>query len=548
MSRRLPFVALCLAVLAPACARPVTPPPVEFGAGTQFVSFVADSADDVGGGSSIAVSPDGTPYVSYFGFAAELKPGEIVPARPVAAPTLPSVDLTGAKDGIWTRGAVAIQAQIPNVTVAFGPAVVGDVASMTPQNVNGTAMAMDASGGIHVVWASDTGVWYAMGTGTAFTASQVSKIEPPLSTAGPLGAPSIAIDKAGTPWVAYTVASAVGLQVMVATPKGERWQAEAVATIPLAAGAGTQPSRTAIAVTGDGTPVVVFSDGADVVAAMPTSTPSVGSAPAWVQTPVERGGLGAGLSATTAPDGTVVVAYHTASEIHVALTSDGRTWTVSSVAEAALPSGTAGASTGVAVDANSTLYVTWYDPATDSVVLVSGTGQSFTPIATPGTKGGNQPSLAVGSDGTVYMAWYDRTNQNLMLGGYGEASNLQLAVQSPTPTGPPSPPAPPPSQACAEVKNGEVTIVAQGIAFLTTCIEVDPDTAFTIHFENKDAGTQHNIEIFNSTDASGDLLMQGDIITGPATADYQVDPLSKGEYFFNCVVHPTMMTGKVVVK
>jgi plastocyanin len=207
---------------------------------------------------------------------------------------------------------------------------------------------------------------------------------------------------------------------------------------------------------------------------------------------------------------------------------------------------TPGLSTGVAVAGANTIYVTWYDPSTDSVLLVSGDGQTFTPVATDGTKGGSQPSLAATADGTVFLAWYDGTNQNLMLGGYGDVGGLELAVQSPTPTGPPSPPAPPPSQECEKVKNGEITVVAQGIAFLTTCIEAEAGEPFTIHFDNRDAATQHNLQIFDSTDASGDLLMEGQIIAGPATIDYQVDALDKGEYFFNCVVHPTMMTGKVV--
>jgi hypothetical protein len=444
MSRRLRLLALGLAVIAGACASPPPQSSVEFGSGRQFIPFVADSIDNVGSGPSLAVSSDGTPYAAYFGFQAELQPGQIAPSRPVSAPTLPSVDLTSVKDGIWTRGAVAIQAQIPNVTAAFGPAIVADVATMTPANVNGTAIAIDPAGALHVAWASDTGVWYAKGTGTAFTATQVTKIDPPLSTAGPLGAPSIAVDGTGAPWIAYAVTTGLGQQVTVATVEGDKWRTEVAATIPLAAGGGQQPSRTAIAVTGDGTPVVLYGDGANVIALTP-------GANGWAQAVVERGGLGAGLSATTSPDGTIVAAYYSGPEVHVALSPNGVAWTVGSAGRVEVTAGTPGLSTGVAVDGANTIYVTWYDPSTDSVLLVSGDGQTFTPAATDGTKGGSQPSLAATADGTVFLAWYDDTNQNLMLGGYGDVGGLELAVQSPTPTGPPSPPAPPPSQECEKV-------------------------------------------------------------------------------------------------
>jgi hypothetical protein len=294
--------------------------------------------------------------------------------------------------------------------------------------------------------------------------------------------------------------------------------------------------------------VVVFSDGQDVLAATP-STSTGREATAWTSQPVEPGALGAGVSATTSSDGTVFAAYYEGTEIHVASSKDGTAWSVSSAGTSdAPPAGDAGGSTGVAVDGNGTVFVTWYDPTPRGVVLVSGDGQTFTPIQTEGTAGGSQPSLAAAQDGTIFVAWYHRANGDLMLGAYGETSGLAVAVRSPTPTGPPSPPAPPPSQACEKVRNGEITVVAQGIAFLTICIETPAGEPFTIHFDNKDAGVQHNVQIFDSTDASGDLLMQGEIITGPDTIDYQVDPLDAGEYFFNCVVHPTQMTGKVVAK
>ena len=82
-----------------------------------------------------------------------------------------------------------------------------------------------------------------------------------------------------------------------------------------------------------------------------------------------------------------------------------------------------------------------------------------------------------------------------------------------------------------------VQISAMGVAFEQSSVEAPADTAFTIHFTNKDAGQLHNVEI---KDAGGASLFRGDIITGPAEADYAVPALSAGSYSFVCTVHPNM--------
>ena len=88
------------------------------------------------------------------------------------------------------------------------------------------------------------------------------------------------------------------------------------------------------------------------------------------------------------------------------------------------------------------------------------------------------------------------------------------------------------------------TVVAQDIAFDTSKIELPP-VPTTITFENHDAGVQHNIAIY--TDSSvADELFNGELVTGPATIQYEVPALPPGEHYFQCVVHPTM-SGTVVV-
>lgn len=92
---------------------------------------------------------------------------------------------------------------------------------------------------------------------------------------------------------------------------------------------------------------------------------------------------------------------------------------------------------------------------------------------------------------------------------------------------------------------GGVTVEAQNLAFDTSEIDLPPDAPSTITFDNQDAGVPHNIAIYNDS-SLGEVLFTGEIVTGPATADYQVPALSAGEYYFHCDVHPNM-NGSVVV-
>ena len=86
-----------------------------------------------------------------------------------------------------------------------------------------------------------------------------------------------------------------------------------------------------------------------------------------------------------------------------------------------------------------------------------------------------------------------------------------------------------------------VQISAAALAFEQPTVEAPADTPFTIHFDNKDAGQLHNVEI---KDAAGTSLFRGDIVTGPGVADYAVPALAAGSYPFVCTVHATM-TGTI---
>jgi plastocyanin len=109
--------------------------------------------------------------------------------------------------------------------------------------------------------------------------------------------------------------------------------------------------------------------------------------------------------------------------------------------------------------------------------------------------------------------------------------------------GPAEQPPPPPGGGAADAER--VAISAQGLAFDTTELTLPADTPVVLAFDNQDAGQTHNVAIY--TEQGGDPLFQGELVTGPDSIDYQIPPTQPGEYFFQCDVHPTTMTGTVTV-
>jgi plastocyanin len=544
MSKRLPSLALLLGLVAAACSTP-TQATVGFGSGTQFVPEVADSLNDAGLYPSVVTTDDGQPYVAYFSFPDVLPKGSVAPPRPIGSPSIPGVMLATVKDGIWTRGAIAIAAVIPNVTVAFGPATDPSIAKLTHQNVTGLQLAIDAQGGLHAVWGSSEGLYYASGTGdpsgTPWTMEQVTAA----STVGL----SLAVDDTGTPWIAYYGSGTAGPSIKVAHLDGSAWVVESVAPASTCEGC-----RTAIGVAKGG-PIVAYSDGGNGVW---VATPD---GKGWQTSPVDSTG-GQGLAMTVDTSGTPLLSYYSATDVKVATDALAGSSTTSAGTVGATAAGTDGARTSIAVDDAGTIYLAWYDSDGDSVEFASGKGDAFTPIDAGDTQGGTFPSVAVTPDGSIAdLAWYAKVSgpqsggvvpgADLLLGTYRDVQGLGLAVQSPTPTGGPPTTSPTPSTTCEQAdKTDTVQIVAQNVAFTpeTSCIQVPAGKPFTIHFDNQDAGTQHDVAIFPSaTELTTVLFRPPDLLTGVASTDYQVDALDAGTYFFHCDVHPTM-TGSVVVK
>ncbi|MBA3430211.1 MAG: cupredoxin domain-containing protein, partial [Actinobacteria bacterium] len=104
------------------------------------------------------------------------------------------------------------------------------------------------------------------------------------------------------------------------------------------------------------------------------------------------------------------------------------------------------------------------------------------------------------------------------------------------------------SGGAAPAPQGDVQVSAEGLAFDTDTIELAADKPQTIGFANEDTA-DHNISIYESADDAGsqsNALFEGEVISAGASTTYDVDPIPKGNYPFQCDIHPTM-AGETVV-
>ena len=98
----------------------------------------------------------------------------------------------------------------------------------------------------------------------------------------------------------------------------------------------------------------------------------------------------------------------------------------------------------------------------------------------------------------------------------------------------------------AEAPAGD--LVAEDVQFNKDEITLPAGEETPFEFVNEDQ-LQHNVAIYTDqadADAQENPLFQGELITATTTT-YQIDPLEKGEYVFQCDVHPAM-TGSVIVE
>ncbi|MEA2521041.1 MAG: hypothetical protein QOI81_687 [Actinomycetota bacterium] len=545
VSKRI-ILGICVAALAGAACSTLPVATVSYGSGTEFIPMVADNLDNVGMGNAVAMDKDGVPYISYFGFTEKLKKGAIPIPRPLLTPGVPSVLISSEKNNIWTHGAAAVA--VPSVTGIvwpYAPAVDTHLKNILATNTNGTDIAIGADGVPHTVWTGPDGIWETDGgtAGLASVATHVLTVDPPLSEAGEIGRPSIALDAAGTPWVAFTSTASGTGEVDVATPGNKGWDVTTVAT--LKGCNGCPAGNTQLLLTSNGMEVAYADPSVGVMLA---TQPAAGSAATtttptttWSTEKVAAKVAGIGLDATVAKDGTVLLSYYTGNGTVELTTGAPGAWSTKKVADVVDPDpqavGNATWTTGVAADDSGAVSVTWYDKGSDSVKLASGASASaLAPVDTPGTLGGTEPALGVSPDGSnTYLSWYDVSTTSLLVGVLGSAKGVEIAAPSPTPT------ALAQTATVCSPTGTNLSITALNTAFDKSCLAAPADKAFKIVFDNQDP-FNHNVAIY---DSSNKVLFTGPLTASPTT--YHVGGLPAGTYKFQCDVHPTVMNGIFIV-
>jgi plastocyanin len=127
------------------------------------------------------------------------------------------------------------------------------------------------------------------------------------------------------------------------------------------------------------------------------------------------------------------------------------------------------------------------------------------------------------------------------------------APQPPAPTPAPAPPAAPmsPPAAAPAPMATQLNIsspLSPPLAFNTTTLSAPAGAQVTLTYTN-DSPISHNWHGFNGPDSSSGTLAATQIIAGPGASDSVTftAPTQTGNYFFWCDVHPTIMTGTLVV-
>jgi len=98
----------------------------------------------------------------------------------------------------------------------------------------------------------------------------------------------------------------------------------------------------------------------------------------------------------------------------------------------------------------------------------------------------------------------------------------------------------------AEASGGATTaITARDVKFSIGQLRFAAGEATSLKFVNEDS-VQHNLAIY-ADDSVKKSLFIGDL-QGAGTTTYEIPPLDKGEYYFQCDVHPTSMFGTATVE
>jgi plastocyanin len=220
----------------------------------------------------------------------------------------------------------------------------------------------------------------------------------------------------------------------------------------------------------------------------------------------------------------------------------GNAWEITEIADAGgLPDA---GSAAIAVDPTGVHTIAWQTSDGTIATSTNEEGEFSDAEEVPSSESGVQPGVAA-SEGQAMIGWYDTEGTELQFALRSEDEPL-LAFPSPSalPTG-----AGAPAGECQPEGTGlaiEAPPGAAGSGFSTDCLAAPVGEAFTIDFNNQDPQVQHNVAIY--TEAGGEELFMGEIITGPDSITYDVDPIDEeGNFHFQCDVHAGTMTGTFVV-
>ena len=98
--------------------------------------------------------------------------------------------------------------------------------------------------------------------------------------------------------------------------------------------------------------------------------------------------------------------------------------------------------------------------------------------------------------------------------------------------------------AAEEGEGTGLSIAAQQLQFNSDEITIPADEEAVLEFANEDT-VDHNVAIYE--EQGGEDLFVGDVVGGGDSTSYPVPPLKKGEYYFQCDLHPGM-NGTVTVE
>jgi cytochrome c oxidase subunit II len=94
---------------------------------------------------------------------------------------------------------------------------------------------------------------------------------------------------------------------------------------------------------------------------------------------------------------------------------------------------------------------------------------------------------------------------------------------------------------------GPLRLVSKDNAWNTGCLAVVAGGPFVVSVRNLDAGIEHNFAVYDNPKRKR-THFQGPRFVGVAEQTYQLRPLPKGRYYFECDVHGPAMSGALIVK